>query len=220
MPQYFQYTDSLGRATEAECFITEDYKTYRSPNSPVMTGPSGLIDSSLIPKISSKASIKMEEIEITSQHISQKSFNLTEAPNYYLNIHFLPDGGPPQRPTIDFELVGEKTISWNGKGLDGILSEGDIVNIIYYYTSEETDTNFTPETEEIALTNADIANGYIILQHIPIFESSMMIIPDGSGPQTVGSSFSVLPLEKKVVFGDLLPFLDGDTTLTIMYYRS
>jgi hypothetical protein len=220
MPQYFQYTDSLGRATEAECFITEDYKNSRSPNSPIMTGPSGLIDASLIPRISSQSSIKLEQITLTNSHIVQKGFELSEIPNYFLNITLIPEGAPTQRPTIDYELAGLKTISWDNKGLDGFLSEGDNVTIIYYYNSEETDVSFIPETEEIILSELDITNGYIFLQHVPTFESSMILIPDGSGPQNIGSSFTVDAEQKKVIFGDLLPLLDSDSTLTIMYYHS
>lgn len=52
MTKRFEYTDIDGVLKEAEAYIASEFVTTTSPNSPIKTLPSGLIDPSLLPPVS------------------------------------------------------------------------------------------------------------------------------------------------------------------------
>lgn len=53
----FEYTDASGIKREAEAYTVDSFTTTSSPNSPAITGPSGVFDPSLIPaQVAAKAS--------------------------------------------------------------------------------------------------------------------------------------------------------------------
>lgn len=220
MPQRFRYFDEFGRATEAEAFIVNDYSTTGgTPNTPIMTTSTGVISPSLLPQGVLKAAISHETFTLTEQNILDKKVTLQYEPIYPLNIMLMPEGGLTQKPLIDFEVVNGFEVSWDNKGLDGYVDVGERLEVIYYYNTIEDSINFAPIVEEIILTQNDISNGFILLENSPVFEESTIVIPDGSLPQTFGTSFTVDSVNKKIILGNLLPLLDADSTLTVMYYH-
>lgn len=59
MTKRFEYTDIDGIIKEAEAFIASEFVTTATPNSPVMTGPSGVIDASLLPAVAQAKASKI-----------------------------------------------------------------------------------------------------------------------------------------------------------------
>lgn len=51
MTKKFQFTDIDGRLKEAVAYAAEDFVSVAAPNAPVVTGPSGQLDPSLIPPL-------------------------------------------------------------------------------------------------------------------------------------------------------------------------
>jgi hypothetical protein len=73
---------------------------------------------------------KHEKIIITNQHILDKKFSLSTTVTSNDTVIFLPEGGIPQFPLVDFTATGNK-ILWGGLGLDGFIEADDIVHIYY-----------------------------------------------------------------------------------------
>lgn len=74
-----------------------------------------------------------ETIQLTSQMILDKSFELLHTPTSVKGVIFTPAGGPPQLPEIDFNVSGSE-VTWNGLGLDGTLEANDIILIHYSWS--------------------------------------------------------------------------------------
>lgn len=70
-------------------------------------------------------------ITLNPTMISDKSFAIAQAPANPANVDFIPYGGSKQRYSVDFD-VNSNIISWSGRGLDGFLSSGDVVEITYF----------------------------------------------------------------------------------------
>lgn len=73
-----------------------------------------------------------ETVTITLQHLSDKSFTLTNTPISSYNIVIHPRGGCLQFLNHDFTILGS-SVTWDGYGLDGLLEAGDILQVSYYY---------------------------------------------------------------------------------------
>jgi len=69
---------------------------------------------------------------ITAEEMETKSFNLPDVPNHTALMIFRPIGGPTQTIGLDFNITGS-TILWEGYALDGILEEGDVISISYFF---------------------------------------------------------------------------------------
>lgn len=80
-----------------------------------------------IPEFSSP---RHDRIRVTAQHIIEKKFALSSQVTNNSTVMFLPEGGIPQFPSIDFTTEGNK-LSWSGLGLDGFIETDDIVHVYY-----------------------------------------------------------------------------------------
>lgn len=78
------------------------------------------------------ASPKSETITITSEHLSSKSFTLTQTPLLGYNVTITPRGGCIQFLGSDF-VINASSVEWGGYGLDGLLEIGDTLQVEYYY---------------------------------------------------------------------------------------
>ena len=75
---------------------------------------------------------RIEMITITANHLSTKSFSLTQTPSLSYNVTIIPQGGCAQFINYDF-IVTNNQVNWNGYQLDGLLEVGDILQVSYYY---------------------------------------------------------------------------------------
>jgi hypothetical protein len=73
---------------------------------------------------------QVEIINLSPTDILNKSITLGMAPDYPERTLLQIEGAGPTIYNVDFEVVGD-SLSWNGKRLDGLLDDTDIVQIIY-----------------------------------------------------------------------------------------
>lgn len=69
-------------------------------------------------------------IQLTEQHILNKSVQLSKAPTFPNTVTLVPVGGIPQLNGVDFQVSGN-VVSWNGLGLDNFLEEEEVLIIQY-----------------------------------------------------------------------------------------
>lgn len=69
-------------------------------------------------------------IQLTEQHILNKSVELSRAPTFPGTVTLVPVGGIPQLNGVDFQVSGN-VVSWNGLGLDNFLEEEEVLIIQY-----------------------------------------------------------------------------------------
>jgi hypothetical protein len=72
----------------------------------------------------------LEIVTLNQNNIDNKSLTLATPPSNPNSIILTPEGGPPQRVGIDFEVVGT-VISWDNLGLDSFLEVNETVIIQY-----------------------------------------------------------------------------------------
>lgn len=89
-------------------------------------GLAGAVEYEAIPKPIS------ETLTITSLNVQNKTIELTIPPNLSYNMSITPREGCRQFIGSDF-IVQERIVSWDNLGLDGLLVEGDVVQIDYFY---------------------------------------------------------------------------------------
>lgn len=89
-------------------------------------GPAGVVEFEAIRKFVS------ELITVTPGHLYNKGFELTLTPDLSYNVSILPREGCAQFLGHDFIISG-KQVLWNERGLDGLLEEGDILQVDYFY---------------------------------------------------------------------------------------
>lgn len=117
----------------------------------------------------------------------------------------------------NFHPANSRVITWDGLGLDGIISVGDVVNVTYpvvfeskYYPDEwDTVTATSTEIEQYILTDSDVANGRIILQK-PIHENNVKVAV-GYIENTLNSDYIIDPQNPRIIKWKGLP-LDGVVT--------
>jgi hypothetical protein len=80
--------------------------------------------------IFSSSILKYELITLSVTNITDKQLTLLETPYPGSVIQLIPVGGPTQVLSLDYDIT-EAVITWDGLGLDGILSEGDKIQIFY-----------------------------------------------------------------------------------------
>lgn len=74
--------------------------------------------------------VKSETVEITAAMISAKQLSLSGTPKTGQGILVIPYEGLPQVQGVDYNLTSN-VISWDGLGMDGIIEEGDTLEIYY-----------------------------------------------------------------------------------------
>jgi len=74
---------------------------------------------------------RYELITLSQENINNKRFFLSQSPNLYYAIQFIPVGGPLQTLSVDYVIIGS-AVDWNGLPLDGILTEGDQIQVFYH----------------------------------------------------------------------------------------
>ena len=67
---------------------------------------------------------------LTQEEIDEKRIILNATPSNPMSVILTPEGGPPQRNTIDFEVV-ESTVSWDNLGLDSFLEVNEVLLVQY-----------------------------------------------------------------------------------------
>jgi len=97
----------------------------------VLTVDNGEVDWEVAPTSKSEVST----LVLTAENISSKSVSLPFIINEENYIDFdIPDG-PDQAKGIDFDFDYDlNKLIWGGLGLDGILTEGDTIQITYLVT--------------------------------------------------------------------------------------
>jgi len=78
------------------------------------------------------ANFLVETRSITGTEISNKQLTLVNTPTASSAVIVDAIGGTGQRVSVDFSLTGN-ILSWNGLGLDGVVSSGDVLRISYTY---------------------------------------------------------------------------------------
>jgi hypothetical protein len=77
------------------------------------------------------ATTKKYKHTLTATDITLKYFYLPEPPSNLLRVIMRVRGAPDQTVNDDFQAVFDGRIRWQGYPLDGVLSAGDIVEVIY-----------------------------------------------------------------------------------------
>ena len=75
--------------------------------------------------------LNTEYRHLTSGEILAKQLTLATTPATPQNLLLDVIGGTAQEFNVDFAVAGS-ILSWNGYGLDGVLSAGDVLRIQYY----------------------------------------------------------------------------------------
>lgn len=78
----------------------------------------------------SGGSANVENFTLNGTDISNGYVTLSSTPSDATKISFGVSTGPNQVYSVDYTLIGAN-IDWNGLGLDGVLSSGDTITIIY-----------------------------------------------------------------------------------------
>ena len=73
----------------------------------------------------------VEQLEITPTQALNKEITLADVPNFPQKTLLYIDGGAAAFYNLDFEVTGD-VLSWSGKRLDGLLTSGDLVRIVYF----------------------------------------------------------------------------------------
>jgi len=78
---------------------------------------------------------KAETLTLNGTDITNKYKDLSFVPKLADAVIVIPEGGPCQRITDDFTIITDgselKRLNWSGLGMDGILADGDKVQVIY-----------------------------------------------------------------------------------------
>jgi hypothetical protein len=90
------------------------------------------ITGSTIPTSGVSLTPKTEFRTITASEEASKSITLAGTPSTPSEVILFVVGGTVQFFNDDYTVIGN-TLSWNGRGLDGLLSAGDKIVIKYYY---------------------------------------------------------------------------------------
>lgn len=93
-------------------------------------GLDGFLESGdiLIIEYVNTASISIETITVTQQHIDDKQITLNSTPAAPETVSLFPVEGLPQINGVDF-IVEMNVLKWNGLGLDGFLEVNDVLII-------------------------------------------------------------------------------------------
>ena len=105
-----QYDDESGHEYD---------ETYPAPHP--TDGSGGILES---------GPLKYDRFVLTVQHIETKQVQLSAKVTRSRSVIFLPEGGIPQFPNIDFKTDCNR-LYWDGLGLDGFLEVGEAVHIYY-----------------------------------------------------------------------------------------
>ena len=76
------------------------------------------------------ASIRTKVYVLTDQNLSDKGITLDFSPSDVTALILVPTGGAKQNYGVDF-IVNGSFLTWDGLGLDGVLSAGETL-VIYY----------------------------------------------------------------------------------------
>lgn len=74
----------------------------------------------------------VEYITLTNSNVSSRQVTLMHTPRTNAEVAMDIIGGGPQEYSQDYTVTG-KTLSWAGKALDGTLSVGERIRVIYSY---------------------------------------------------------------------------------------
>lgn len=75
-----------------------------------------------------------ENFTLTAWHVANKYMVLLKVPVAPAETELTVIGGPDQQYGVDFVITsddGGKRLTWDGLGLDGILADGDVLQISY-----------------------------------------------------------------------------------------
>jgi hypothetical protein len=87
------------------------------------------------PRLVAVSSVPVEEtITLNTTHISNKYVTLSYTPVNVSEVVVVPVGGPMQIYGDDYTVTGN-SLSWQARGMDGVLSVGDKLHISYRRSS-------------------------------------------------------------------------------------
>ena len=148
IPDVHRQDPDIDALINAGSIKTEDYSTYGASVvvQPELNGldhpPAGtddIVNDSIVPGITATdalewlyaASTKKYKYTLVSGDITLKFFYLPDPPANLLRVVMSVRGAPYQIVNEDFQAVFDGRIRWQGYPLDGVLSAGDIVEVIY-----------------------------------------------------------------------------------------
>jgi hypothetical protein len=76
-----------------------------------------------------------EQIFVLSELDIERKYLILQKKPINGSVVLTPDGGIPQRKDIDYKIILENKIEWNGLCLDGFLEEGEVIQINYLFFS-------------------------------------------------------------------------------------
>lgn len=79
-------------------------------------------------------SFQVDTFTLNGTDITNKYVVLSTVPATAAKTVLLPEGGPNQIYSSDFQVTaddGGKRLSWSGLGLDGILESGEVITVLY-----------------------------------------------------------------------------------------
>jgi hypothetical protein len=74
----------------------------------------------------------VEYVTLTASHVASKSITLMHTPKSSTDVAVDIIGGGPQEYSQDYSVSGS-SLSWDGKALDGTLSVGERIRVMYSY---------------------------------------------------------------------------------------
>jgi len=153
-------------------------------------------------------------ITISESDVLNKSVTLSQKAYAVDSTVLYLEGSAPQVYGDDFEIIDEQTLSWDGLGLDGIISEGDKIVITYEANSS---MGSAESREKIVLTSQHVANKQITLASTPPNPLLVKVFPVGGIYQVYGVDYTVT--ENILRWDGLLldNLLESGDTLIITY---
>ena len=81
---------------------------------------------------SSNGDFQLSCREVTAGEDTAKKLTLSPTPADTDEVAMFIVGGSSQKPGIDYEIINGNELSWDGLGLDGLLSVGDKILLLYF----------------------------------------------------------------------------------------
>ena len=75
--------------------------------------------------------VRFYTVVLTPTDISNRYLFLPAIPTDLLKVMLLVNQAPGQVPVLDYVVEPGGKINWNGRGLDGVLASGDVMQVLY-----------------------------------------------------------------------------------------
>ena len=130
-----------------------------------------------------------QEIFLLSQEIlSAGKIELSKIPKVSHETYLIVQNAAPQIYGVDFSVSG-KFLTWQNLGLDGLLSEGDLLSVVYPIADRIFEETTIQETR--TLSENEVFEKQLNLQNVPSVGHELRLVPIGGGPQVFGLDYDV-----------------------------